>query len=241
MRVVNQILLAMSEDIFLLPHEKEELFQNGYVRINRFSKEIATEDISKNIGTIIDVRKISPSSFADNVQNLRPRDKEEFKSNTYSAIFGLDAFPAHSDYAHWQNPPRYMMLRCVLGSPFVSTNLMQSTVILKEAYDIAVNAVAVPRRKDVLHKICAMPLVFNKANILGFRWDSVFLKPMNSSAKKIEGVVNSLFAECSKSIALVAPGEFVILDNWRMLHARSLVPTETKERLIERVYFRGLI
>nr|WP_281066390.1 TauD/TfdA family dioxygenase [Xanthobacter flavus] len=42
------------------------------------------------------------------------------------------------------------------------------------------------------------------------------------------------------SIALAHPGDTLIIDNWRMLHARSPIPPGREDRSIQRVYLGAL-
>jgi alpha-ketoglutarate-dependent taurine dioxygenase len=42
------------------------------------------------------------------------------------------------------------------------------------------------------------------------------------------------------SCALARAGDTLLIDNWRMLHARSSIPLGREDRIIERVYLEGL-
>ena len=60
----------------------------------------------------------------DTVQTLRPIEKDVSPPNTYSGNYGTDEFPLHTDMAHWAVPPRYLLLRCVIGAASVATRLL---------------------------------------------------------------------------------------------------------------------
>ncbi|WP_189666890.1 TauD/TfdA family dioxygenase [Pseudomonas amygdali] len=41
-------------------------------------------------------------------------------------------------------------------------------------------------------------------------------------------------------VCLCNPGDTLIVDNWRMLHGRSAVPTSAMRRQLERIYISEL-
>jgi alpha-ketoglutarate-dependent taurine dioxygenase len=70
-----------------------------------------------------------------------------------------------------------------------------------------------------------------------FRWDPIFLEPLNSRAQALKRVMLSPASnEAMIKILLQDPGDILLIDNWRTLHGRSQVPARSAERLIERVY-----
>lgn len=94
-------------------NDRMKLESEGYVLIKRWKCGVSTEKLAGMIGTIIDVEKVATGHKISTVQALTPREARPGKSNTYSDVFGLSEFPLHSDYAHWETPPRYLMLRCI--------------------------------------------------------------------------------------------------------------------------------
>jgi len=161
--------------------------------------------------------------------------------NTYSGIYGLQRFPFHTDLAHWRVPPRYLLLRCVTGYPDVPTLLIDGrTVISAVTLDILTRAIFKPRRpKDGLVSLLRLCEPINEG--LRLRWDEVFLKPASKIGCIADQCVRAEIAECEPlSIALAARGDTLLIDNWRMLHARSPVPVGRENRKLERVYLEGL-
>ena len=70
-----------------------------------------------------------------------------------------------------------------------------------------------------------------------FRWDSVFLRPLNNAAQELAALMQQArWHEAAEQVPLCRPGDTLLIDNWRMLHGRSPVPTHSKSRLLERVY-----
>ena len=68
---------------------------------------------------------------------------------------------------------------------------------------------------------------------------------LKTSASKIGCIADKCMrteiAECKPlSLALEESGDMLLLDNWRMVHARAPVPIERKNRKLERVYLEAL-
>jgi L-asparagine oxygenase len=64
------------------------------------------------------------------VHQLTPKRVEDAPANTYSGNYGLGPFPVHTDLAHWYVPPRYFLLRCVVGSDDVPTVLVDGARLI---------------------------------------------------------------------------------------------------------------
>jgi hypothetical protein len=69
------------------------------------------------------------------------------------------------------------------------------------------------------------------------RWDQTFIRPASEAGR----LGFALFKEALSTIeptrvALAARGDTLLIDNWRMLHARSSVPADCRDRLLERAY-----
>ncbi|GAB6053110.1 TauD/TfdA family dioxygenase [Magnetospira thiophila] len=173
------------------------------------------------------------------VQRLVPR--ADSAPNTYSGIYGLDGFPFHTDLAHWRRPPRYLLLRCVKGYRDVPTLLIDGRAIIAAVtLDILTRAIVKPRRP----RDGAIPLLRLCEQVEDghrLRWDEVFLKPASRNGQTGSHQVRTFLSEVdSLSIALANTGDTLIVDNWRMLHARSPIVAGHEGRVIERVYLEAL-
>src|SRR5436190_12177740 len=81
------------------------------------------------------------------VQVLEPREKARATPNTYSGNFGCGEFPLHTDLAHWSVPPRYLLLRCVVGADGVATRLLDGNDVIARVGRAALRrALVQPRR-----------------------------------------------------------------------------------------------
>lgn len=173
------------------------------------------------------------------VQKLVPRSSAP--PNTYSGIYGLGRFPFHTDLAHWRLPPRYLLLRCVTGYADIPTLLVDGhTLIEAVTPDILTRAIFKPRRPRngtlILLRLCEP-----KDDGHCLRWDEVFLKPASKIGDIADLRVREWLAECTPlSIALARAGDTLLIDNWRMLHARSPIPAGREDRKIDRIYLGSL-
>lgn len=212
---------------------KEVVTQHGYAFIREYYPGTGTVEIANEIG-----QSLTPWE-GGLVQELVPRAAAT--PNTYSGIYGLDRFPFHTDLAHWRLPPRYFLLRCVTGYADAPTLLLDGQTILDAVtLDILTRAIFKPRRPREgelqLLRLCE----FTDRGYR-FRWDDVFLKPASRIGEVAGRLVREQFPICEPlTIALARAGDTLLIDNWRMLHARSPIPAECEDRRIQRIYLEDL-
>jgi hypothetical protein len=73
------------------------------------------------------------------------------------------------------------------------------------------------------------------------RWDQTFIRPAGTSGRSGFALMEAALQKAEPiAIPLSSPGDTLIVDNWRMLHARAPVPVACKDRLIERAYLEGV-
>jgi L-asparagine oxygenase len=188
------------------------------------------------IGEVVAVR-------GQSTQQLRPRRVEDAPCNIYSGNFGLGEFPLHSDLAHWYIPPRYLALRCIKGAAGVNTLLFDTTLMSKAlGRSVLRRTLAHPRRplsgKLPLLRILEEP--DKHASLI--RWDSLFIKPATDDSAKTFRDIRAVLSEAPViRQRLCAPGDMLIIDNWRMLHGRSAVTPSGLSRHIVRAYLGSLL
>lgn len=107
-----------------------ELERDGFSLRRSLAPRISTIEVAQALGTVIDVEGLLPSSGIPTVQSLRPRKTSDVGPNQYSGHYGLGTFPVHTDLAHWALPPRYLLLRCVVGSDDVFAHVLPWTPIV---------------------------------------------------------------------------------------------------------------
>lgn len=221
----------------------KEIKESGYAFLPRWSASQSTLELSSSIGKVLSMERILPNQKISSVQTLRPRAVNEAALNQYSGVFGTSSFPLHTDLAHWAQPPRYFVLRSKTGHESVSTTLIPAAIIAEAVgNDILRRALSRPRRWRWGEPRCLLPLVFHINGIVGLRWDSIFLLPVNESAQAVaKAMLNESWESAQlKKFELIAPGDTLIVDNWQMLHGRTQVPVSASARSIERVYLSEL-
>lgn len=204
----------------------------GFALISSYLPDLDTVSAASIIGKTLDLIGVNQ------VQILTPKNKEHATPNTYSGIYGLGKFPMHTDLAHWNEPPRYLALRCVVGTPLVKTRLLDFRKIAERIGISELRRLLVqPRRPMRGRRSLQSVLEIKGAEKQLFRWDSVFIEP---ATKISEGVYlqlkGSIDIEETIDVTLESPGDTLVIDNWRMLHGRSPVPSEAMARRIERIY-----
>lgn len=175
------------------------------------------------------------------VHYLTPKSKHDEPPNTYSGNYGLDIFPFHTDLAHHRYPPRYVILRCIKGYPSVKTLLIDSTSLVKEIGASNAKRALVRSRRQANGEILLLTLYEETMTGHRFRWDRLFLQPASPQGTKIfNQVLELLDWQKAIELSLANLGDTLIIDNWRMLHARSPVPDFSSDRKIARAYLEDL-
>jgi L-asparagine oxygenase len=212
---------------------KEDVTRHGYAFVREYCPGTDTVTIASALG-----RPLTP--WKDGlIQELVPLATAT--PNTYSGIYGLGRFPFHTDLAHWCRPPRYLLLRCVIGYADVPTLLIDGQAIFDTVtLDILTRAIFKPRRPRN-GTLALLRLCEPTDGGYCFRWDEAFLNPASRIGAVASQLVRERLNTCEPlSIALVRAGDTLLIDNWRMLHARSLIPAEREDRRIQRIYLEEL-
>jgi hypothetical protein len=217
----------------MAPSIKDQIAACGFVFMEEYRPDVETVAVATAIG-----EPLAPWE-GGLVQQLVPRSNAA--PNTYSGIYGLERFPFHTDLAHLRRPPRYLLLRCVKGFRDVPTLLIDGRAIIETVtLDILTRAIVKPRRPQD-GAIPLLRLCEGVEDVHRLRWDEVFLKPASKIGNIGSQQVKIFLSEVDAlSIALVNPGDTVVVDNWRMLHARSPIVAGRESRIIERVYLEAL-
>jgi len=206
------------------------LEQDGYAYLEQWHADVALIELVQQHGVALNFGK-SPVHRIVPQQNATP--------NTYSGIYGLGEFPLHTDMAHWPEPPRYMLLRCVKGQSTVATTVLDAWDVIRRTgpLDLA-RALVKPRRP--LHGTVPLLTVLRAGRpdrAMLFRWDDRYIVPASSAGQLGMNRVRAILPEMvARKIHLCKPGDTLWLDNWRILHGRSSVPHSCTDRVIERVY-----
>ena len=110
--------------------------------------------------------------------------------------------------------------------------------IINELSALSVNrSVVKPRGSKKTPHISLLPLSFKRNDTIAFRWDSLFLEPVNTPAINIRDfLIHADLSTLYVKFYLRNPGDTLILNNWTTLHGRSAVPKNAMNRIIDRAY-----
>lgn len=173
------------------------------------------------------------------VQDLTP--KATSTPNTYSGLFGLDSFPFHTDLAHWPIPPRYLLLRCIRGYADVPTMILDGRTIVSKIGAELMGRALVRARRPLSGEVRMLRLLQSNGADEIIRWDTEYLKPASHVGKLVFSTIQSIVKEATAMPAvMVDDGDVVVIDNWRMLHARPAIEPNRRDRKLQRVYLRSL-
>jgi L-asparagine oxygenase len=212
-----------------------DLAESGYVFKERWQPEVSPEAIAAAVGPT------QTLNGTDAVHQLLA--KAEAGPNKYSGIYGLGAFPFHTDLAHVRTPPRYLMLRCVSGYGTVSTDLVDGFALVERiGRSVMSKALVKPRRpvngSTPLYSLYRPATSVRHAML---RWDEVFIVPASTAGQRgFSEVAKEIGSFPRIPISLQFPGDTLWIDNWRMLHGRSAIGVDQSDRVIQRAYFGEL-
>lgn len=170
---------------------------------------------------------------------LRPIDASVAPPLTASATYGLGRFPYHTDLAHWPRPPRYLVMGNGRTASAVPTLLLDTAggsllIGLEERARRALWSVSKSRRPFVA------TLFITNHRHSGLRWDTNVMGPLNDHARyvtaELQARLEGTHPAHEVAHAWTDEDRALILDNWRMLHARPAVPSADTNRLLYRLY-----
>jgi L-asparagine oxygenase len=209
----------------------------GFILLQEFESPLSTLELARRIGNIVEIERLLPASGVPTVQTLTPRDTMKARRNQYSGNYGLDRFPLHTDLAHWVLPPRYFLLRCVVGTEDVYTTIFPSARIVDLLGRPALGKAVFKGRRRAFGCSGLVRALSSHQHAEIFRWDPVFLEPLSKHAYALKRVMDDpVTFESQMNIKLAKAGDTIIVDNWQTLHGRSAVTLTSTTRHVERVY-----
>ena len=204
-----------------------DLHRVGFADLGAIDPALTSTEVAAAVAKSIDaVNATSPDVLRVSTTGSKP-------PNTYGGNYGLGELPLHTDLAHWHLPPRYVMLRCIVDSSSVATRVLDSKQLVQYIPSSLMRRAMFTPRRRLDGKMFFLRMLTDDL----FRWDPLFLQPQNSSANSALRLMLDIAPDLPvTNILLSAPGHTILMDNWRVLHGRSAVPTADINRQVERVY-----
>ena len=211
---------------------KEELVLNGFTVIDceSFTDE-ALLSISSQIG------KVVPGARNELVQSLPARDKGNGPEGSFSYMVGYNAFPWHTDTAYWDVPARYLLLTSAEKSPCAT--LFQDFEVIRQCiadFDYLMSRAVF--LLDIRGSKRYLSPIFEVGNKNGYRLDFHIYRPVNKEAEILMCLIEDEL-EKDYNRFLWTGHNAVILDNWRMIHAREDAHRDMT-RVLKRIYINEL-
>jgi L-asparagine oxygenase len=183
-----------------------------------------------------DLGQIYTPDSLPTIQELKPRKADSESPNTYSGNFGFEKFPFHTDMANWHVPPRYLLLRCLVPDPKVVTSIVRAGFVEDAVGGSTLRRAKFMPRRPVSGRVFHVKLLEGDC----FRWDPLFIEPVNARSEEVREKISNLpLGDASEEVILQNAGQWILLDNWRVLHSRSPVPLGSN-RVIQRVFLSAL-
>lgn len=160
---------------------------------------------------------------------LRPRTADDAYPRSLSAHYGLSAFPFHTELSHRPRPCRYLLLGCMApGSPSAATLLVDWRTLGFSAkeLDLLKSAPILVRtgRRSFYSTMLSPDHTF-------LRYDPGCLESVDERGKAALRVIERRLAAGLPVIHHWRSGDILIIDNWRVLHARGPSEPSSGRRL----------
>jgi hypothetical protein len=209
------------------------LTESGWKQI-AYPESESLLDLARQLGTPVPSR-----SNASIVDRLVPTEKETARSRSMSRRYGVGAFPFHTDSANMRVPPRWVLLRLAKEAQSDRATLLHDFWALPLGTEILcamcrevwlVNGTRPPFYSSILNR-----RIVNGSALL--RFDSCCMRPAHPNFGRSAKVLEETCANFPPTVINWYYGRVLVLDNWRMLHARA-DGGPNPQRILERVLVR---
>jgi alpha-ketoglutarate-dependent taurine dioxygenase len=212
--------------------DEHGLERDGY----SFMPDVRERDLSHTVRQLGPIR-VDPRT-PEPVRDIRPQLLQVAKENTLSSRYGTDAFPFHTDTAHWDRPARYLVLYCVdPGEGKRATLLQDSRLWRLDEVEKDLACRALWKTGHLRPRLCV--LAEGAGGELTIRYDMDCMRPMTKEAQELKVLVEARIS-CSAQLRIEwQPECLLIIDNRRMVHARGKSSQPDKHRVLKRMLIGG--
>jgi L-asparagine oxygenase len=171
------------------------------------------------------------------IRPISPQPTDQARPNTLSSRYGLGPFPFHTDAAYWRHPPRFILFHCQHpGSGRRPTLLVDSHSWQLTSRDHRLLCNEVWRLETGRPFLCTVATI--RQEQLAFRFDAACMRPLTSAALHAHAIIRD--ATRGSKVARVEwrPNDLLVIDNFRLLHARGEASAPDCDRVLARVLIR---
>lgn len=182
--------------------------------------------VSTKLGTL------SKGRNGSTVEVLTPKNTDEAHQNSLSEQYAKEELPFHVDMAHHQLPSRYLVFACACAdgevAPTFLLDFSDLEIALGETISFETGVFLVKNGKHSFYANIKQP----GAPFL--RWDPGCMHPQDPIAASVAGKLSRLSHLSAAKTIDWSTGALLVVDNWRMLHARGKVSTDHGKRTLLR-------
>ncbi len=213
---------------------KDKVINSGWACLDVPITEPLSE-VAKLLGDIFPVKNHS-------ITSIIKQQNKNLDSNSLSSRFGFGEFPLHTDGATFSIPPRFILLRAA-----VNDTSKQSTIIAhfewpepsSEFYKLWADAMMIVETGT---SNFFAPLISRKTHNRDdfIRYNPCCMFPACNSSHHSFKLFQSFILEAQLHEVEWVKGQVVVLDNWRVLHGRSIAksPQNIGMRELERCWVK---
>jgi hypothetical protein len=168
------------------------------------------------------------------VRAIRPQGESVARPNTLSSRYGTGAFPFHTDAAYWPEPPRWLILYCENPGEGGRQTLLVDSWMWRLSKSEAMNLSSeIWRTRDGQPFLCT--LTCRRRNQPMIRFDQACMKPLTSRARAGSDILGTAIVASEQTQIDWRIGDLLVIDNWRVLHARSGAERPDPQRSLLRI------
>lgn len=150
---------------------------------------------------------------------IEPQVQKDAHPRSLSAQYGLGALPFHTELSHRPRPCRYLLLGCIdPGAPSATTNLLdwQALALSEEERCLLESAPVLVRsgRRSFYSTILSPEFRF-------LRYDPGCVEAVDERGNAALSLMKRRLANSRSATHQWRRGDILIIDNWRVLHARG--------------------
>ena len=173
------------------------------------------------------------------VDRLVPLAQSQAHPRSMSVVFGKGPFPFHTDLAHFLNPPRFVLIRAERSDGISRQTLLQDFQSLDLALATRQLLAHGPFFVRGGHRpfLCSISDRVPGSTAEIVRYDGCCMVPASSSAHRAALVLMQKMSEVEPVRIDWYRGRTIVIDNWRVLHARAAAPLGlfSEARVLQRV------
>jgi L-asparagine oxygenase len=168
---------------------------------------------------------------------ISPQKSAEAPRNTLSSLYGLGAFPFHTETAYWRRPARYLMLRCRNPGEGARETFAYDLLDWSFSHREVLKLRRALWKVDGPHVFLSAILESHGAHEL-FRYDMNCMRATTAACFEVDEIIRSRISKGSPIRISWEMDLLVVLNNWRCIHARGPSQAPDMNRVLERVLVR---